>query len=148
MTSLSVSKLKNPHSQTEYEKPSLLTESDVIVKFGLFFRFYILLKCCTQMCNPIYSCECVEGFRTDGKLCVNLNECDGHENPCHVNAICHDEHGTFWCECRDGFKGNGRECYDIDECAQHIHECKLNSNCNNNDGSYTCKCEDGYNDLD
>ena len=33
-----------------------------------------------------YACECVDGFYSSGKTCMNINECEGHRHQCHINA--------------------------------------------------------------
>ena len=33
-----------------------------------------------------YTCECVDGFYASGKTCLNIDECQGHEHECHINA--------------------------------------------------------------
>jgi hypothetical protein len=35
----------------------------------------------------------------------DINECSS--NPCHHNAICTDNEGSFDCECNVGYSGNG-----------------------------------------
>ena len=39
---------------------------------------------------------------------LDINEC--LTNPCHVNASCTDNEGSFDCQCRNGFAGNGITC--------------------------------------
>ena len=38
-------------------------------------------------------------------LFSDINEC--LNNPCHVNASCIDDEGSFHCQCNDGFSGDG-----------------------------------------
>ena len=39
---------------------------------------------------------------------VDINECS--LNPCHVNASCVDNDGSFVCQCNTGYSGNGLNC--------------------------------------
>ena len=44
-------------------------------------------------------------------LTVDIDECVS--NPCHPNATCTNENGTFTCECDAGYEGNGFTCQGI-----------------------------------
>ncbi len=54
-----------------------------------------------------YACSCNEGFRGDGKVCQDINECaheggnDGHH--CGQNTKCINLLGSYKCECLEGF---------------------------------------------
>ena len=39
---------------------------------------------------------------------LDINECSS--NPCHDNATCTDNEGSFDCQCKDGFSGDGLSC--------------------------------------
>jgi hypothetical protein len=39
---------------------------------------------------------------------LDINECSS--KPCHHNATCTDNEGSFDCECNVGFSGNGLNC--------------------------------------
>ena len=39
---------------------------------------------------------------------IDVNECD--QSPCHDNATCVNEIGSFECSCLEGFTGNGSQC--------------------------------------
>ena len=40
---------------------------------------------------------------------LDIMEC-GVNNPCHVNATCTEEVGSFSCVCKPGFSGSGIDC--------------------------------------
>ncbi|CAB4005879.1 adhesion G -coupled receptor L3-like, partial [Paramuricea clavata] len=71
---------------------------------------------------------------------VNINEC--LINPCHPNATCTDNEGSFVCECNVGFSGNGFNCSNINECS--TNPCHPNATCTDNEGSFVCECNVGY----
>ena len=39
---------------------------------------------------------------------LDIDEC--LTNPCHVNASCMDNEGSFVCQCHAGYSGNGFNC--------------------------------------
>ena len=41
-------------------------------------------------------------------LFVDIDECLG--NPCHPNASCSDNQGSYDCQCNSGYSGNGFTC--------------------------------------
>ncbi|PIO61438.1 calcium binding EGF domain protein, partial [Teladorsagia circumcincta] len=91
------------------------------------------------VCNNLmgtYACQCKKGFRGDGYMCDDEDEC--RMMPCHPQAECHNKPGSFECKCPDGFE-------DIDECAENRHNCDpASSTCVNTDGGFTCECYEGY----
>lgn len=40
---------------------------------------------------------------------IDIDEC-ATLNPCHVNANCQNQLGTFECKCKAGYKGDGYNC--------------------------------------
>ena len=101
------------------------------------------------------------------KSFADIDEC--LTKPCHVNASCTDNEGSYVCHCNDGYTGNGRNCSseyctmiltdyfsmltdlfhdlwksfaDIDECL--TKPCHVNASCMDNQGSFTCQCNDGF----
>jgi len=96
-----------------------------------------------------YICSCNKGFKGDGKVCEDLNECDqkggndGHH--CGQNTICVNTLGSYKCECLPSFRRHNKfECIDIDECSKEVHECNENAICVNTPGGYECLCKPGY----
>jgi hypothetical protein len=59
-----------------------------ILKFPYFTPFLCL-------------CSCLICFS-------DVNEC--LRNPCHYNASCTDNEGSFNCQCKVGFSGDGHSC--------------------------------------
>ena len=39
---------------------------------------------------------------------LDIDEC--HANPCHDNATCADNEGSYTCECNEGYSGDGWNC--------------------------------------
>uniref|UniRef100_A0A1I7X8T5 EGF-like domain-containing protein n=1 Tax=Heterorhabditis bacteriophora TaxID=37862 RepID=A0A1I7X8T5_HETBA len=54
-----------------------------------------------------YSCECKSGFRGDGYMCEDEDEC--RRQPCHPQAECTNTAGSFECRCPEGFTGWNEE---------------------------------------
>ncbi len=86
--------------------------------------------------------SCDQGFRGDGIVCEDIDECDEEIAECDEQAACNNLPGSFECVCGLGFEGDGLTCEDIDECLDV--DCGPNSNCNNLFGSFECVCEPGY----
>ena len=42
-------------------------------------------------------------------LLADIDECIA--GPCHINATCNNNMGSFKCVCNPGYTGNGFECY-------------------------------------
>ncbi|KJH50297.1 calcium binding EGF domain protein [Dictyocaulus viviparus] len=58
-------------------------------------------------CNNLmgtYACQCKKGFRGDGYMCEDEDEC--LMSPCHPQAECHNIEGSFECQCPEGFQGS------------------------------------------
>ena len=94
-------------------------------------------------------------------LCIDRNECSDMPFPCHIDAECTNNVGSFSCNCRTGFVGDGINCtgeqttratciaetifllLDIDECLETPRRCE--DVCTNTHGSFTCSCaRSGY----
>ena len=41
---------------------------------------------------------------------IDIDECAGNSDNCHVNATCSNTVGGFTCQCNEGFEGNGTHC--------------------------------------
>jgi hypothetical protein len=80
-----------------------------------------------------FDCQCNNGYAGDGvsncasrtkfhtwgfvfvfrinvyvNIFIDINECI--TNPCHHNASCTDNEGSFVCQCNSGFSGDGLNC--------------------------------------
>ena len=95
-----------------------------------------------------YQCSCSSGFRlaSNGKKCIDHNECllrNGH-GPCQ--GSCRNTHGGYECSCdeRPGTQlaSDGHSCEDLDECAGDNFGCS--HTCLNTLGTAFCICPDGY----
>ena len=61
-----------------------------------------------------------------------------------MNAVCHNQIGSFACACKMGYTGNGTHCADVNECGANMHGCDRNANCSNAKGSFACTCNSGF----
>ena len=41
---------------------------------------------------------------------ADINECEGDDDNCHVNASCTNLEGNFTCSCNPGYTGDGVTC--------------------------------------
>ncbi|XP_062963654.1 pro-epidermal growth factor isoform X2 [Cynocephalus volans] len=87
------------------------------------------------------TCQCLEGFAGDGKLCSDIDECEMGIPVCPpTSSKCINTEGGYVCQCSEGFQGDGIHCLDIDECHLGLHSCGEKVNCTNTEGGYTCTC--------
>lgn len=52
-----------------------------------------------------FTCGCVNGYRKEGSVCVEINEC--LTATCPVNSVCEDLVDSFVCNCNRGYQKNG-----------------------------------------
>ncbi len=66
---------------------------------------------CDAQVRGSSSCTCSDGYKSDGKTCIDKDECgsDGGNN-CSTNADCANTTGSFTCTCKKGYMGNGTTC--------------------------------------
>ncbi|XP_076814750.1 IgGFc-binding protein-like [Clavelina lepadiformis] len=102
---------------------------------------------------------CVSGYRIEGTsrlvcqsslswsstppVCIDINECQQTRPPCHTQARCVNNDGSYQCVCNEGYTGSGRVCTDINECLRN--PCHRQATCANSRGSFRCECNEGYN---
>ncbi|XP_050975832.1 epidermal growth factor-like protein 6 isoform X2 [Labeo rohita] len=107
-----------------------------------------------------YGCEEVQGevrclcpspglqLGSDGKTCVDIDECATGKNQCPFNRQCTNTFGSYYCKCQTGYDlkyVNGKyDCVDINECVSNTHKCSHHAECINTHGSYKCKCKQGF----
>ncbi|XP_074229358.1 nidogen-1 isoform X2 [Camelus bactrianus] len=101
-----------------------------------------------------FTCECSIGFRGDGRICYDIDECSEQPSACGSHAICNNHPGTFRCECAEGFRFSEEgacvaiaDQRPINYCASNLHECDIpqRAQCIYLGGSsYTCSCLPGF----
>ncbi|KAL3289893.1 hypothetical protein HHI36_023282 [Cryptolaemus montrouzieri] len=91
-----------------------------------------------------YKCDCKDGFRDNGAVCENIDECAQTQHLCEHKCV--DTWGSYRCACRAGFTLNSdnRTCTDIDECEMFKDKKLCIGPCQNIPGSYKCTCPSGY----
>lgn len=115
-----------------------------------------------------FECSCHDGYTlsSDGRSCVDTNECTVRTHNCQQVCVNISMGDGFRCECNVGYQLNSdqRTCsgklvcmcmvacvccivtylfVDVDECANNTGGCE-HELCSNNDGSFTCSCRNGY----
>jgi hypothetical protein len=105
------------------------------------------------------ACYCNDGYRKEGAVCTNINECTEtgtFKHKCDQNGDCVDHIPSaslaagYECTCKTGYTHLGAvfECTDINECSNNTHNCNLQvSTCENILGAFSCKnineCQSG-----
>ncbi|EGI63669.1 Signal peptide, CUB and EGF-like domain-containing protein 2, partial [Acromyrmex echinatior] len=107
---------------------------------------------CEHVCNEINGrpvCSCYEGFRLDGRKCVDINECllnNGH-GPCQ--DTCRNLMGGYECSCENlqdaSLTADNHTC----EHNKHTGPCSVNNagcshTCLSTMGRVFCLCPDGF----
>ncbi|XP_065194004.1 uncharacterized protein LOC135825198 [Sycon ciliatum] len=62
-----------------------------------------------------FGCDCNTGFKADGRLCNDLDECTAGVHQCNEHAMCNNTVGSYSCYCQSGYKGDGTNCQ-VDLC--------------------------------
>uniref|UniRef100_A0A1I7T9J8 Kunitz/Bovine pancreatic trypsin inhibitor domain protein n=1 Tax=Caenorhabditis tropicalis TaxID=1561998 RepID=A0A1I7T9J8_9PELO len=89
-----------------------------------------------QDCDPFYGtcidgkCGCMKGFRSLGKVCIDVNECD-NGTVCGPNARCVNEIGSFQCVCDAGFSTDGDCKIGQEACMDEFDVNLTEEDCNN-----------------
>ncbi|KAG8007355.1 Fibulin-2 [Nibea albiflora] len=112
---------------------------------------------CSQQCTAVAGrahCSCFPGFSlmTDGRMCVDVDECVTNTHSCRPSERCVNTVGSFVCElqvtCPAGYQLRNSVCEDIDECVLRTHNCGMGFVCENTLGSFLCnaknKCVSGF----
>lgn len=100
---------------------------------------------CAHTCykeGDSYACMCDHGFQlaSDGRSCVDFNDCLDERQCPGENFMCVNNVGGFQCVCKNGFRLSGDLCVDVNECASAPCE----HDCINTPGSYKCSCFEGF----
>lgn len=99
---------------------------------------------CEQFCKEINGeaeCFCREGFKSEGKKCKDINECEEDNGNCEFK--CENTEGSYRCECPEGMTlGEDKyTCKDINECDTNEGHGPCQDSCHNLVGGYECSCE-------
>lgn len=57
-----------------------------------------------------FACGCNSGYRGDGFICKNIDECQESTHGCGAKEVCRDTRGSYVCECKEGYVLNSGEC--------------------------------------
>nr|XP_055043707.1 adhesion G protein-coupled receptor E2 [Misgurnus anguillicaudatus] len=94
---------------------------------------------------------CGRGYITDGRQCIDEDECKYEDKICGEDADCYNTLGSYFCHCQKGFTPPGnftqdtsKICQDINECREYSIDCGPNASCQNYGGYYSCSCDTGY----
>ncbi|XP_065657436.1 uncharacterized protein LOC136082347 isoform X2 [Hydra vulgaris] len=87
-----------------------------------------------------YLCKCANGWKIEGKSCLDIDECTAATFPCPLNnGMCENTMGSYICKCESGWMLNGNICIDINECNATTSLCSWgNGLCQNTNGSFFC----------
>ncbi|XP_078351498.1 polycystin family receptor for egg jelly-like isoform X1 [Oculina patagonica] len=66
-----------------------------------------------------FRCNCKAGFKLDGALCVDFNECSSIQ--CPDFAYCVNTAGSYICICQEGFGKDGSSCVDMNGSGKGIY---------------------------
>ena len=92
--------------------------------------------------NEGFTCNCPAGFwAKEGKICLDIDECDPNDRKCDGNADCSNYVGSQSCSCHAGWDttDGGATSFDVDECAFTGDDAVCdNATCNYIDGSFEC----------
>ncbi|CAK9297424.1 unnamed protein product [Gordionus sp. m RMFG-2023] len=110
-----------------------------------------------------YKCRCNTGFRRNGELCHDVNECAEKTFKCENYTTCYNTPGSYLCRCNFGFAEDGKTClasfvqYTIantsrinqnvsEDCSKDEGICDINAECyvNKSVGINQCRCLEGY----
>ncbi|CAB3398665.1 unnamed protein product [Caenorhabditis bovis] len=87
-------------------------------------------------CDPLFGtcidgvCGCMKGFRSLGKVCIDLNECDNGAI-CGPNSRCVNTVGSYTCECDSGFQIDGTCKIGPEACQDEFDINLTEEDCNN-----------------
>jgi hypothetical protein len=96
---------------------------------------------CVMQPDGARRCECRAGYRGDGQLCDDIDECADGTAGCDPNATCQNTPGAVSCACKPGFGGNGKLCLPSDPCGM----CAPQAECADlGNGQQGCRCRTGY----
>ncbi len=89
--------------------------------------------------NNVNVCNCLNGYKGNGLICEDIDECIANTHNCDKNSTCKNTEGAFECICNEFYTWNGTNCVDIDECTTNKHNCEKGFKCTNKEKGFECE---------
>jgi hypothetical protein len=100
------------------------------------------VSACNHNVTEDYCSACPQGYRGDGLLCYDVDECSNNKNGCAFG--CENTDGSSFCFCQPGYRVEGKACTEINECEDNYNYCNSSVKvCQNTKGSASCSCMPG-----
>ena len=90
------------HFQIQMPMQWHITTSKYFVLLYITFDRIVESKHLIIMDKGSYKCKCKAGFKGDGKICIDVNECYNMQHECHSLATCTNYDGGYSCNCPGG----------------------------------------------
>merc|ERR1712032_742010 len=89
-----------------------------------------------------FKCNCKAGFRGDGEVCKDVDECSENSFKCHAHSSCKNRPGDYGCACDDGYYAFDTGCRKDDACRSQ--PCQNGGECQVQGNAFKCTCASGW----